>query len=269
MVRTAKKAKPAGRPKLTKQDVAIRDAQMLADGERLNQALRELELSQSEAGRITGIGQNRINEIVNGTRALVREDLRSLAKAGISAEYVLGLTSTHVSPGLSRPKEQLEAELDTYFQIELAKRFPTENLKVSEPRQWVVSGSTMLQFCVEHLSKLAQSEIAEQEHAELALRRAKTLMDLATVIGKQVQPAARTHDRYDVALLDADAQQLQVRKTLLDIAGDMIKGVSQGRERGLVLARTQDVNDPTFFERMAAKPSSNTSPTKTTKPRRK
>lgn len=79
-----------GRPKLTVNE----RRNIKHDGDRLRDALDKLGLSQKEVAERTGIRQGSISEIIHGGRALGREDLRRLGKAGIPPSYLLGLTDT-------------------------------------------------------------------------------------------------------------------------------------------------------------------------------
>jgi transcriptional regulator with XRE-family HTH domain len=114
-------ARKKGRPRLSASVKLSHASRLKADGVRLRSALETLGLSQSDAARVTGLRQSWINGIVNGRRALGREDLRKLGHAGISPAFLLGLTTEHVPPGASRTRGELPCDVADFAVAELKK----------------------------------------------------------------------------------------------------------------------------------------------------
>lgn len=122
---TQKKDK-RGRPAKSKEARDADRALRKRDGERLEQALDVLGLTQAEVARRSGIRQGWINQIIAGERALGREDLRRLGGIGISPEFVLGLVDELVAPGSLRSQRSLEQDLAAHVERELATRVPLD-----------------------------------------------------------------------------------------------------------------------------------------------
>ena len=114
MAPTQRKKRPRGRPKST--------AETRADGERLNTALQFLGWSQAEAARRSGIRQQWINGVVNGQRALGREDLRALARAGIPSDFLLGIACEFVPAGGTRTIRGLAQDVAAHVTREVMPR---------------------------------------------------------------------------------------------------------------------------------------------------
>jgi transcriptional regulator with XRE-family HTH domain len=92
MTPTQKKRRPLGRPRKTGAASERDSEQRKADGRQINHRLQEIGLSQAKAAELAGMRQGHLNDIVNGERAVGREDLRKLARIGVSADYVLGVS---------------------------------------------------------------------------------------------------------------------------------------------------------------------------------
>jgi len=135
-----KQRKTRGRPA---QDQTIVQS-ITADGERLNNVLvNHLNWSEAEVARLSGVRQSHINDIVNGKRALGREDLRRLGAIGISPEFLLGLTKDFIPPGQTRQRAALESDLAAAVELALARTVPP-----GKNYRWKVSGDIAFEDAV-------------------------------------------------------------------------------------------------------------------------
>ncbi|MGV3709659.1 MAG: helix-turn-helix domain-containing protein [Gemmatimonas sp.] len=157
-------AKQLGRPKLTKRDIATQAKRRRAEGERLQQALGILGISQAEAVRRSGVSY--VNDIANGQADASHEALRKLGRIGVSPEFILGLTDEHISPGQSRTTKSLERDLAAAAVQYLDATFPPTGLKIAADRRWAVLGDRLLAKVLERVHDEAQREVelAEQAH---------------------------------------------------------------------------------------------------------
>lgn len=119
-----------GRPPLPASERVATEKRRKADGERLNAALQLLDWTQAAAARRSGIRQGAINEMVNGSRHINREDLRRLGKAGIPPDFLLGLADTMVPVGATRAVADLHGDLAAH----LVRQSITET---SVPEPWL------------------------------------------------------------------------------------------------------------------------------------
>jgi transcriptional regulator with XRE-family HTH domain len=107
------------------------------DGARLGLALKALSLSQAEAARRSEIPQGQINDILNGRRAVGREDLRSLGQMGISPEYILGLTDELRPPGCARTPNELATDLAAHIKREVDARVQSHSFLGEDTESWI------------------------------------------------------------------------------------------------------------------------------------
>lgn len=122
------KSRPThGRPRGSGESVDAKAKRRRADGERLNQALNATGLSETELIRRSGIPQRSFNQIKNGKRDLNREDLRKLASAGISADFLLGVVPGLVTVGTTRTRGELVRDLARTVELELAATVPKKS----------------------------------------------------------------------------------------------------------------------------------------------
>lgn len=130
--------KKPGRPRLSRKEQKEKADQLKNDGERLRSALNELDLSQAEAERQSGVKQGHLTEIIAGTRGLLREDLRALGRIGISADYLLGLTDTLLAPGQTRTRTELIEDLraEVMDRACAGQQFPPRLRKWADAGNW-------------------------------------------------------------------------------------------------------------------------------------
>jgi len=152
-----------------------------ADGERLNAALQALELSQNAAARLTGIRQGWLTNIINGNRAIGREDLRRLGKLKISADFLLGVEGAPMFSGALRPPVEWVASFAEYIRKELLKRIPltSDSINAGYEYRWNVRGKEALAFCV---SALAAQALTFRHTLRARNTQARSLLVLATAL---------------------------------------------------------------------------------------
>ena len=125
-----KQTRKRGRKTLTAHERESAARQRREDGARLNVALQRLKLSQAKAARLAGIRQQWLNGIVNGSRAIGREDLRALASThNISADYLLGVPGALMFVG-----EKFNQGLEEALAERVARETITESIL---PERWI------------------------------------------------------------------------------------------------------------------------------------
>lgn len=151
MVPIARK-RERGRPKLT----AAQRKERRERGDRLRAALNELGLSQAELARLSGVAQGRIAELVSGKRPLTLEHVEKLAKAGVSADYLLGAADMRPSGAIAEQRG-LETELAAALARDVTRACPPDTRMA-----WVVNGAAAYQIVLEAVARYAERERTER-----------------------------------------------------------------------------------------------------------
>jgi transcriptional regulator with XRE-family HTH domain len=196
-----------GRKALTVEDKDAAEAQRRTDGARLNAALQRLKLSQAKAARLSGIRQQWLNGIVNGSRAIGREDLRALASThNISADYLLGVPGALMFVG-----EEFNQGLEKALAERVAQKAVTGSIV---PEHWIREELSSLIDGKAILAKLMQLVQEDVLMAVSYLRR----LDL---LSSNVTQALDVPDQHTLdAIFEALSPVLDItpQTTILDVS---------------------------------------------------
>ena len=225
-----------GRPPKSARQSRVDEVQRKSDGDRLQRALSDLGLSQAECAERTGIRQGWISEIVNGNRAIGREDLRRLGKAGISADFVLGLTDTLIPPTQSRAMSRLESDLAAAIERELDHRYPPIVSNSQQEYLWKVAGDFALKTAIDTLASQAEQELATVVEVRQLESETKSLQHAVSILHDKAihsQPASAA--RSD--LIDAASDVLKVAEKHYARITERLK--TENRGRGVLLIESE------------------------------
>jgi hypothetical protein len=155
-MKPTKKTPRLGRPPDTERTKQTKDEERRAVADRLRAEFARLGWrTEFTAARRAGLRQGWVNDITNGRRDITRRDLRAFAKAGISADYLLGISKQNIPPNATRTKADLAADL-----AREAARLLTDQLSPPDGYRWVVDGNRALGACVAALRPHADAERA-------------------------------------------------------------------------------------------------------------
>ena len=160
-----------GRPPKSRRDAQRAAEERKADGDRLRLALEQLSLTQYEAAERSGVPQGHISSIVNGDRALYRDELRRFGRIGISADYLLGLTDELSAPGLSRTAHALEEDIARAVAAEMEVRHPAPKLGRNQFR-WAADGAAILASLFDSMAVIAKESSARRQASHLEMEAA-------------------------------------------------------------------------------------------------
>jgi transcriptional regulator with XRE-family HTH domain len=110
-------------------------AAVLAQGDRIRDALNQLGLSQTDAATRSGIAQGRLSELISGKRAVQTDQLRKLGKIGVPPDYVLGLTDVFVPARQTRPRAELAADVAAFVSSRV--NWAAITIEPEHVRQWI------------------------------------------------------------------------------------------------------------------------------------
>jgi len=165
-----------GRPALAASVQKAAESLRRDDGQRLNAAILAMGFkSQAEAARRAGIRQGWLNGIVNGNRAIGREDLRALAAIGISADYILGVAKELIAPGETRAVADLERDVAAHVKRKVfARVIKGAPMWQSFVTYWRTDGAAVLRQAVEREVKAFHDASKELEEFKA---RGRELLD--------------------------------------------------------------------------------------------
>jgi hypothetical protein len=245
-----------GRPKVAKQREQ--------DAARLRAALEAFGWkSQQGTALHAGIDQRAFNALVNGKRDLGREDLRALAKIGVSADYLLGLTKELIPPGETRTVAGLERDVASRVWREVCARvMPPAGAPMwqSFVTYWRTDGAAVLRQAVEREVKAfhdASSGLEDfRERArELLEQRRSQIANAAGIPSFWPEKGTSSEQR--------KATQLQLRKRIDSLSFELAYAYQQAEfarrinESGAAL-----IHDPEIIERQRAELAKDTPRTK-------